>query len=95
MDNELGANPLVPPTASPMESLFRVDIGDAIGADFVPLANDVARMICIQVAIQVMLVLSGARDVSFFSSDFLLLVFFTALGVMLYWLAVRKLVVFT
>lgn len=94
MDYELGANPL-PPTPSPMASLFRIDIGETFGVDFVPLANDVARMVCIQVAIQAMLVLSGTRDVRFLSADFLLLVFFTALGVMLYWLAVRKLVVFT
>lgn len=73
---------------------MRVDIGEAFGSDFVPMANDIVRMVCIQVSIQVMLVLAGASGVRFLSADFLLLVFYIALGVMLYWLAVRKLVVF-
>jgi hypothetical protein len=40
-----------------------------------------------------MLVLAGG-DAKFFSSEFLMLVFYIALGVMLYWLAVRKLLIF-
>ena len=82
---------VAPPPASTM---FRIDVGDAFGPDFVPMANDIVRMVCIQVAIQLMLVLAGGNG-KFFSTDFLLLVFYIALGVMLYWLAVRKLVVFT
>lgn len=78
-------------------SLFRVDVGGWLGGDFVPMANDVLRMLCIQVSIQLMLVLAGgggAAAMRFLSSDFLLLVFYITLGVMLYWLAIRKLVVF-
>jgi hypothetical protein len=78
------------------DALVKIDVGRAVGSDFVPMANDVVRMVCIQAAIQMMLVLSsGGNDgVSFFSAEFMLLVFYIALGVMLYWLAVRKLVLF-
>lgn len=91
--SELGAADGIPSTTG-QNSLLRVDIGEAFGSDFVPMANDIVRMVCIQVSIQVMLVLAGASGVRFLSADFLLLVFYIALGVMLYWLAVRKLVVF-
>lgn len=88
---------LLQPDDRPQQSsLFTVDVSSTIGPDFAPMANDVARMVCIQVAIQLMLVLAsgGANGIAFFSSEFLLLVFYIVLGVMLYWLAVRKLVVF-
>jgi hypothetical protein len=90
MDENVGA--AFVPTA-PIEALLKVDIGAMFGPDAVPMANDVLRMLCIQVAIQAMLVLAGG-DARFFSADFGMLVFYIALGVMLYWLAVRKLLVF-
>ena len=77
------------------DALFKIDVTSSIGSDFVPMANDVIRMVCIQAAIQLMLVLSGSdAGVAFFSAEFMLLVFYIALGVMLYWLAIRKLVLF-
>ena len=94
MDYELGAS-VVPPMPPINASMFHVDVGEAFGVDFVPLSNDLVRMLCIQVSIQIMLVLSGMPGVGFFTADFLLLVFFTSLGLTLYWLAVRKIVVFT
>jgi len=76
-------------------ALWELDVGRAVGADYVPMANDVLRMVCIQVAIQVMLVLSDPTGrTRLFSPDFLMLVVYITLGVMLYWLALRKLVVF-
>lgn len=93
MDYELGAS-IIPPMPSITESLFNIDISEALGLDFVPMANDIMRMLCIQVAIQIMMVISGAPGTSFLTADFLLLVFYTALGLTLYWLAVRKIVVF-
>lgn len=93
MDYELGAS-FIPPMPSSASSLFSVDIGEALGLDFVPMANDIMRMLCIQVAIQVMMMLSGAPGASFFTADFILLVFYTTLGLTLYWLAVRKVVIF-
>ena len=93
MDYELGAS-LIPPMPSVASSLFNVDIGEAFGPDFVPMANDIVRMLCIQISIQLMMAMSGTPGASFFTADFLLLVFFTLIGLTLYWLAVRKVVVF-
>ena len=76
-------------------ALWQLDVGRAVGADYVPMANDVLRMVCIQLAIQVMLVLADPTGrTSLLSTDFLMLVVYITLGVMLYWLALRKLMVF-
>lgn len=84
-----------PPTGSPIEALWLIDAGTTLGKDYVPMANDIMRMVCIQLAIQVMLVLADPTgQTSLLSADFVLLVVYIALGVMLYWLTVRKLFVF-
>jgi hypothetical protein len=74
--------------------VFKVDIASVFGPDAAPVANDVLRMFCIQVAIQAMMVLAGGGDARFFSSDFFLFLLYIALGVLLYWFAVRKIVIF-
>lgn len=84
-----------PTAAGPTDTLWKIDAGGALGMDYVPMVNDVMRMVCIQLAIQVMLVLADPTgSTSLFSADFVLLVVYITLGVMLYWLTVRKLFVF-
>jgi hypothetical protein len=73
-------------------ALYAVDLSRFMGPDYAPLANDVVRMISIQCAIQLLNVVLGGA--AFFSADFLTLVFYIVLGVALYWLAVRRVVVF-
>jgi len=75
----------------PHSSLFVFDISKHIGADFAPMANDFARMLCIQVAIQVLMT-TGGRGI--FSTEFFMLLFYIAIGVLLYWAVVRKIVSF-
>lgn len=54
---------------------------------------DAMRMLCIQATIQLMGVLSGGEpSSSFLSADFVLLVVYVVLGVMMYWLAVRRVI---
>ena len=57
MDRILGDD--CPSSDADAGSLFRVAIGDMIGPDFAPMANDIVRMVCIQAAIQMMIVLSS------------------------------------
>jgi hypothetical protein len=74
-------------------ALYRVDIAQLFGPDFAPFANDVTRMVCIQCAIQMLN--SIVNRTSFLSAEFFTLLFYIVLGVALYWLALRRLVVFT
>ena len=42
------------PTPLPMKPMFTVDISKVLGADFAPIANDFTRMLCIQLAVQLL-----------------------------------------
>ena len=62
--------------------------------DYVDLVDDVARMVIIQVAIQFLYYLNNTDDVVFFSGDFILLVIYMILGILLYRLVFRKVITF-
>lgn len=78
-----------------MESLYTVNISDRFGGpEYAGMVNDILRFVTIQVAIQIMLVLMDSERFSFFSLDFLILLMFVVIGVMLYWLVIKKIIVF-
>ena len=74
------------------DAIFKVGVTTAIGAEYLPLVDDIVRMVCIQATIQIMVFLAGGG--SLFTTDFVMLVVYIILGVMLYWLVFRKLVTF-
>lgn len=75
----------------PPKSMFTLDISRVLGEDFAPIANDFTRMLCIQLAIQVLMASSNG---GVFTSEFFLLLLYIALGVLLYWAVVRKILQF-
>lgn len=75
-----------------LKSLFAIDISGALGRDFAPIANDFMRMLCIQLVIQVLMTSNSGSSV--LSAEFFVLLLYVAIGIMLYWAVVRKLVVF-
>ena len=74
------------------DAFFKVHVTRLLGAEYVPFVEDVVRMVSIQATIQLMVFLSGGG--SFFTADFLMLVVYVVLGVMLYWLVMRKVFAF-
>lgn len=72
--------------------LFEVNISEVFGKDLAPIANDFMRMLCIQLAMQVLVASSSSAKV--FTTEFFMLLLYVAIGVMLYWAVIRKLVVF-
>lgn len=82
--------------ASPdARAVWRVDLSSVLGREYVPFVQDVIRMVCIQVSIQLLYHLGAPAGTPFFSSDFVMLIVYVVLGVMLYWLVLRKLVAVT
>lgn len=79
--------------ASPA-SLYNVELNQSIGSEYAPMFEDIVRMLCIQFTIQVMLYFSGDTEQSFITREFILLIMYIELGVLLYWLVVRKLIRF-
>ncbi len=74
-----------------MESLYIINVKNKEYIDFI---NDVLRMITIQWMIQFLFYINNPADVAFFSADFFLLLIYITLGVCVYWLIIKKLVVF-
>lgn len=73
-----------------MDSLYVVNVPNK---EYVEFINDVVRMITIQVMIQFLFSIN-TEGVSFFSVDFFLLLLYIVLGVCVYWLVIKKLVMF-
>ena len=77
------------------QSIFQIDISNTFGPEYVEMFNDIARFMMIQIGIQVMLVMSDPVKYSFYTGEFIVLLFFIVIGVLFYWLILRKLIHFT
>jgi hypothetical protein len=76
-------------------TLYVVNISSKLGKNFIPIFEDIVRMFIIQVTIQFMFYLSDPSQRAFFTEEFILLVFYITLGVLMYWLVFKGLVKFT
>lgn len=74
-------------------SLYNVDVSSTVGKDYIPLFEDIVRMVCIQFTIQLMLYFSGS-DSGLFTMELLCITAYVILGVMLYWLVFKHLICF-
>jgi hypothetical protein len=93
LGREEDGEPLVHVHNHPRLSLYTVEVDDEkVGKEYIPFFEDVIRMVCIQLAINFMLYLSGTAD--FLSWDMITAIAYIVFGVMLYWLGFRTLVSF-
>lgn len=74
-----------------MDSLYTVNLPNK---EYVPMMDDVARMVIIQFTIQFLYYINNKEGEGFFTVDFLLLLVYIVLGVCLYWLILKKIVLF-
>lgn len=75
--------------------LFEVDVTRELGPGYTAFVEDVVRMLCIQLTIQIMIYCSSeAGTMSFVSPQFILMMAYVVLGVALYWLVLKRVVVF-
>lgn len=73
------------------DTLIDLEVSSVLGDEYIPLINDLSRMITLQVIIQLMLSMRDPVEYPFFSQHFFELLFYIVLGLMTYWLVVRKL----
>ena len=64
-----------------------------IPKEYIPILEDIIRMLLIQITIQTLLSFGG--ETQFFTSDFILTLIYIILGVCLYWLVFKNLVKFS
>lgn len=74
-----------------MSSLLSFDLN--IDKEYLPLINDVIRMSVIQIVAQFLFVLSNPSQNSMFGETFIQTLFFLLIGIAVYWLIIRKVVV--
>lgn len=74
-------------------AIFNIDISSKVGKDHVVLADDIVRMVLIQVTIQMMFYLTDT-DRGFLTEEFVLLILYIILGICLYWLVFKHLIKF-
>lgn len=76
------------------ETILDLQISNNVGEEYVPLLNDVLRMVTLQIIIQLMLSLRDNEEYPFFSQNFFELLFYIVLGLMTYWLVIKKIIKF-
>tara|TARA_B110001469_G_C9287056_1_gene157927 strand:- start:66 stop:332 length:267 start_codon:yes stop_codon:yes gene_type:complete len=65
-----------------------------IDKEYVPMINDIVRMSVIQIVAQVLFYLISPDKVSLISIAFLKTLVFICMGISVYWLLVRKIIIF-
>ena len=73
------------------DTLIDLEVSSYLGDEYIPLLNDLSRMITLQIIIQLMLSLRDSEEYPFFSQHFFELLFYIILGLMTYWLVIKKL----
>ena len=71
-----------------MSSLVQFNLN--INKDYIPLINDLIRMAVIQIVAQTLFVTSSRGKETFFNEVFIQTLFYILLGVLVYWLIIRK-----
>lgn len=73
-----------------MDALYTITLSNP---EYVSLAEDIVRMVIIQTTIQFLFYINNS-ETAFFTPDFILLVIYVVLGVCVYWLVFKRLIVF-
>ena len=73
------------------ESLYVFKLKDK---EYIDLIDDIVRMVTIQLGIQFLYYLNNPDTIYMFSSDFILIVIYMILGILLYRLVLRKIIIF-
>ena len=71
-----------------MDSLFKIDLN--IDKEYIPLINDLIRMGVIHIITQLLFNISNNES---FNLQFIQTIFFVLLGICVYWLIIRKIVI--
>lgn len=74
-------------------SLFELNVN--LPSEYLPFLNDLLRIIVIQLVAQIMFTLYNSTEYPFLSEIFILTILFLVVGVCVYWLIIKKIVVFS
>jgi hypothetical protein len=75
-------------------SIFTVNISERFGKEYVPMFEEMARLVTIQLIIQIMLFTIDNKSFPMITAEFVMLVLFICTGVLFYWLVLKRLIRF-
>jgi hypothetical protein len=73
------------------QSLYIVNVPQK---EYLELINDIVRMVTIQIIIQILFYINNPSSVQFLSVDFMLMTLYLILGICVYWLIIKRIVIF-
>ena len=73
--------------------LYELDVSTHLGSDYVQFIEDALRIVIIQIIFQLMLVFKNPSTFGLFDGDFVESLFYLTIGVCVYWLVFKRLVV--
>jgi hypothetical protein len=71
-----------------------LNVSEMFGEDAANALNDVLRMFFIQFTVQILLYFNDPNCSAFMTSEFILLSMYILMGVLVYWLIIRKIIQF-
>jgi len=73
-------------------SIFQLHLN--LPVEYVPMINDISRVAIIQIVAQILFYIANPIENPFWSVPFIQTIFFLLIGVLVYWLIIRKIVTF-
>jgi hypothetical protein len=73
--------------------LYELNVTKQFGKEYIPFFEDLIRVVIIQIIYQIMFVFRNPNVFTLFDGDFLEAVFYLIVGVCVYWLVFKRLVV--
>lgn len=86
--------PSLPEAATPSASFFYVRLSKAMSPDMLRMTEDLVRMFIIQITIQFLLYMTDSKSYAFFTPEFIVLLIYILVAIMIYWLIFKKVVQF-
>jgi hypothetical protein len=77
---------------APISGIWSLDVTGLLGSEYVPLVNDLARMLVLQLVLQLMVSASQPEEAPFFSAGFFVTLCYLLLAVCAFWLVFKKVV---
>jgi hypothetical protein len=75
-----------------MESLYKINLD--IDKEYIPMINDLVRMSIIQIVAQTLFYMISPDKISLLSGAFIKTLIFICIGIVVYWLLIRKIMIF-
>ena len=79
-------------TSTVDSSFFNFKVTESFGEDAAWALNDVMRMLAIQFTVQALMYFNDPNSRSFFTGEFVLMTLYVVLGVLVYWLIIRRII---